>query len=111
VALEVVEVVLLRVRRAVYLVEDLEARLRQARGVHEPPEEGVGLVVEPETDEGVERPARIAQPGEAVVPVAAAADPLGERGSRRGDDRPGGREDEQLERQRAADDGVAPRAV
>src|SRR5581483_7566038 len=40
-----------------------------------------------------------------------AAETLGERGRRRGDDRTRRREDQQLERQRAPEDSIAPRAV
>jgi hypothetical protein len=67
---------LIRVHRAVDPVEDLQARLRQSRGVHQPPEEGVRLVVEAEPEHRIQRPGRVAQPREAVVPVPLAADPL-----------------------------------
>ena len=111
VARQLRQLALARVLRAVEAVEHLEPRLGQARGVHQPPEEGVRLVVVAEPQHRVERPARVAQPGEAVVPVAAAADPLRQRGGRRGDDRSRRREGEQLERQRAAGDGLRPGAL
>ena len=47
------------------------------------------LFVEAEVDEGVEGEGGVADPGVAVVPVLGAADPLGQRGRRRGGDGPG----------------------
>src|SRR5207244_8652953 len=71
----------------------------------------VRLLVVAEPEQRVERPARVADPAEAVVPVAAAAEPLREGGRGRGHDRAGGRVDEQLEHEETADDGLAPGAV
>src|SRR5205085_10265616 len=65
----------------------------------------------PGPEERLQSVRRIAEPGEAVVPVANASDPLRQRGGRRGDDRSGGGEDELLEHERAADDLFAPRPV
>ena len=87
------------------------ARVPPPRGVHLPPEERARLVAVAELDQRLERVARVAQPGVAVVPVLVAAELLGQRRRRRGDDRARRREDEQLERERAADDRLAPRPV
>ena len=51
----------------------------------------------------------VPEPHEAVVPVPHAADGLGQRGGGRGDDRPGLRVGQQLERQRRALDHAAER--
>ena len=96
---------------AVEAVEDLQARVGELGGVEQPPEERLGLARAAQLQQGVERERRVAHPAEAVVPVALAADLLGQGGGRRRRDRPGGGVEEQLERQRAADHGVAPRAV
>ena len=85
--------------------------MRELGRVQQPPEERLRLARAPEVQEGLERECRVAHPAEAVVPVALAADLLGQRRGRRRRDRPGGRVEEQLERQRAADHGIAPRAV
>ena len=100
-----------RALAAVQAVEDLQARVGQLRCVQQPPEERVGLARAAQVQQGVEREGRVAHPAEAVVPVALAADLLGQRGGRRRRDRPGRGVEEQLERQRAADHGVAPRTV
>ena len=70
----------------------------------------LGLALAAELQERLERERRVADPGEAVVPVALAADPLGQRGGGRRRDRARRREDEQLQGQRAAHDGLTPRA-
>ena len=80
-------------------------------GVEQPPEERLGLARAAQLQEGVEREGGVAHPAEAVVPVAFAADLLGQRGGRGGGDRSGGGVEEQLERQGAADHGFAPRPV
>ena len=96
---------------AVEAVEDLQARVGELGCVEQPPEERLGLARAAQLQEGVERECRVAHPAEAVVPVALAADLLGQGGGRRRRDRSGGSVEEQLERQRAADHGVAPGAV
>src|SRR5581483_5947248 len=68
-------------------------------------------LAEAEARERVHREGRVADPAEAVVVVALAADPLGQRRGRGRGDRAGRRLDQQLQRERAADDRVAPRAV
>ena len=100
-----------RALAAVEAVEDLQARVGELGRVQQPPEERLGLARAAQMQERLEREGRVAHPAEAVVPVALAADLLGQRRRGRCRDRPGGGVEEQLERQRAADHGVAPRAV
>ena len=100
-----------RALAAVEAVEDLQARVGQLRRVQQPPEERLGLARAAQLQERLEREGRVAHPAEAVVPVALAADLLGQRRRGRCRDRPGGSVEEQLERQGAADHGVAPRAL
>ena len=71
----------------------------------------LGLPVEVEEVQRLEREGRVADPGEAVVPVALAAGRLGQRGRRRGDGRAGRHVGEALDRQRRALDRVAPAVV
>ena len=100
-----------RALAAVEAVEDLQARAGELGCVQQPPEERLGLPRAAQMQERLEREGRVAHPAEAVVPVALAADLLGQRRRRRCRDRPGGSVEEELERQGAADHGVAPRAV
>ena len=93
---------------AVEAVEDAQARMRQLRGVQQPPEERFALVGQPRLHQRVEHERRVTNPAEAVVPVALAADLLGQRCRGRGRDRARGRVDQQLQRQGAADDGLSP---
>ena len=64
-----------------------------------------------QTQQRFEREARVARPGEAVVPVHVAAEAFRERRRGSRDDRAGRRVDEQLQHERAADDLFAPGAV
>ena len=68
----------------------------------------VGLLGEADAHEAVQREGRVAQPGVAVVPVARAADVLGQAAGRRRDDGAGRLVGEQLEHQRRARDDLAP---
>ena len=77
----------------------------------DPAHERAGLVGVAEPHEGVERERRVADPGVAVVPVAHAADLLGQAEGGRGDDRAVLLRDEQLQRQRGAVDHLAPAAL
>ena len=79
-----------------------------ARAVGEPAHERRGLLGEAEPEQAVERERGVADPRVAVVPVALAADLLGQRGRRRGDERAGRRVGEQLQRERGAVDHLAP---
>ena len=85
--------------------QDREAGSGQAAGVEEPGEEGAGLLRLAGGEERGDADAGVAGPGVAVVPVAGAADPLGQRGGRGGDRRTGRRVGEQLQRHA----GCAPR--
>ena len=67
-----------------------------------------GLLAIAAGEQRVERERRVAQPAVAVVPVAHAAELLGQRGRRRGDDAAGRRVGERLERDQRALDRVAP---
>ncbi len=77
----------------------------------DPGQEGVRLLGEPEIEEGLERQRGVAQPAVAVVPVARAADRLGQRGRGRRHHRSRGGEGEELQGQGAADNVVAVGSV
>ena len=115
VALEVVEHLLGEVGAAVDAVHDLEraalAVVRLAEAVGEPREELLRLLGEPERQERVHREGGVAHPGVAVVPVALAADVLGQARGRSGHDRAGRAVGEQLERQRRPVHHLAPAAA
>ena len=111
VARQVVERALGQVGAPVDAVHDLEVALLGLRHVGDEVEEVVRLPVEAERVEAPERERRVPDPGVAVVPVALAARGLGEGGRGRGDDRPGGRVGQPLERERAALEVGAPRMV
>ena len=74
----------------------------------EPVHERRRLLLEADAKQRVEGERGVANPGVAVVPVAPAADGLGQRGRRRRDDGAGGGVGEQLEHQRAALDHLPP---
>ena len=82
--------------------------LRVAAGPRDAPVDPVqkrlGLVERAEVDEHARRHRSVAEPAVAVVPVAHAAELLGERHRRRGQDRACRLVDEAAQRQRAADD-------
>ena len=81
--------------------------LRVAAGARDAPvdpvQERLGLGERAEVDEHARRHRGVAQPAVAVVPVADAAELLGQRRRRRGEDRPGRLVAEPAQRQRAAD--------
>ena len=79
---------------AIEVVEDLEAGVDGE--VAEPLHEVGGLLLEAQLEERVQREAGVAQPGEPVVPVPLAADPLGEARGRCCHDGPGGSIEEKL---------------
>ena len=68
------------------------------------------LLGEAEPQQRVERKRRVADPGVAVVPVALAAEHLGQARGRRRDDRARWAVGEELQRQRGAVHGLAPAA-
>ncbi len=96
---------------AVDVVEHPQLGPGQAGGVQQPVDEGVGLVHATQTDQRAHRERGVAQPAEAIVPVERPADPLGQRGGRRGDHGTRGSEDHELEGQRAANHRLAAGAV
>ena len=94
-------------------VHDLQRALARAsagRAGHER-DEVLGLVRARADVQRLERQAGVADPGVAVVPVALAADRLGQRGGRRGDDRAGRAVREALEHARAEAHELAVRAL
>ena len=96
---------------AVEAIQDVELGLGQRRRLHEPPEQRPRLGVASEPHQRADHEVGVANPAEAIVPVALAADLLGQRRRRRGDRGAGRREDHQLQRQRAPQDEVGPWAV
>ena len=82
-----------------------------ARAVGQPAHERRRLLGEAEPQQRVERERGVADPRVAVVPVALAAELLGQRRGRRGHERAGRRVGEQLERQRRAVHHLAPAAA
>ncbi len=93
---------------------DAVHRLEVARvagdGPQQPLAPGGRLLAEAAAQQGGERHAGVAQPAEPVVPVALAADPLGQGRRRGGDDAAGRRVREGLEGEQRAQDGFAPLA-
>ena len=84
-------------------VEDVQPASPAPASVHRASSqvhEGAGLLGEAEPHQRVHREGGVTDPGEAVVPVAGAADRLRQRGGRGGHQRPGGLVDQQLQRQR-----------
>ena len=96
VAAEVVEGPLGQLLLAADPVHDLQVRVLAADVEHEA-HEVARLLVEAERVQGPEAEGRVADPAEAVVPVAFPAGRLRQRGGRRGEDRPGRRVGEALE--------------
>ncbi len=115
IALEVLEHLLLELRAAIDPVHDLEraVALRPvlAEALAQPLPERRGLFGEAQPQERVERERGVADPGVAVVPVATAAELLGEARGGRGHDPARGPEGEQLERERRAVHHLAPAAL
>ena len=110
VAGEVLEHRLLAHGLAADVVHDLQGpRLVQlAAALGEPLHEVAGLLGEADPHERVDGEGRVADPHVAVVPVADAAEVLGQRAGRRRDHRARGLVGEQLQGQRRAVDGLAP---
>ena len=111
VAAEVVEGVLLEGGVGGDAVDDLGATAVELALLEEPVDVAVGAVDVAEAVEDVDGEGGVAEPGEAVVPVAGAADGLGEAGGRCGDDGAGAGEHHQVEDEEGADNLVAPEAV
>ncbi len=110
-AREVVERLLGQVGAPVDPVHDLQVARGRLGHVGDEVEEVVRLPVEAERVQAPERERRVADPREAVVPVALPAGRLGQRRGRCGDDRAGRRVGQALERERRALQVRAPRVV
>ena len=111
VAREVVARRLGQVAAAVDAVHDLQRAVLVRLEVGDELHELVGLPVEVEPVQRLQREGRVAHPRVAVVPVALAAGRLGQRGRERGDGRAGRHVGQALDRQRRALDRVAPAVV
>ena len=111
VARELVERLLGEVPPAVDPVHDLERPVRIGLEVGDELHELVGLPVELEPVQRLERERGVAHPCEAVVPVPLAAGRLRKRRGCRGHRRAGRHVGEPLDRQRGALDGLAPAVV
>ncbi len=110
VAFEVVEDLLVEVALAVDAVHDLKLLVPFGH-IRDEPEEVVGLPVEAERVQAPQGERGVADPAEAVVPVALAARRLGQRGGGRGHQGTCGGEGESLQRQGAALEIPPPRVV
>ena len=92
-------------------VEDLDLPRVAGHGPQQPVAPLAGFVVVSAADHGVEREGGVAEPAVAVVPVAGAAELLGQRGGGRGHHAPGRRVGQRFQRDQRADDGLAPGPV
>ncbi len=92
-------------------VHDLQRPVLVGLEVGDELHELLGLPVEVEVVQGLQREGRVAHPGVAVVPVALAARRLRQRGRQRRHGRAGGHVGQALDRQRRALDRVAPAVV
>ena len=111
VAGEVVARRLGQVAAPVDAVHDLQRAVVVGLEVGDELHELVGLPVEVEPVQRLQRERRVAHPGVAVVPVALAARRLGQRGRQRRDGRAGRHVGQALDRQRRALDRLAPAVV
>ena len=111
VAVEMRQLALRHSRFAEDVVQHLQARLGETRGVEEPVDERGAFALEAAVVQGGDGERRVAQPAVSIVPVADAAHRLGERCGGGGDDRAGWRVRQQLQHQHAAHDEVAIRPV
>ena len=89
-------------------VHDLHLRRAAGDRAHQPVAPGARLVVVAGVHQREQRERGVAQPAVAVVPVAHAADLLGQRGGRRGDDAAGRRVGQRLQRDERAAHRAAP---
>ncbi len=90
-------------------VSDLQFVRAAGHGPQQPFAPGRRLLGVAGRDQGEQRHRRVAQPAIAIVPVAAAAELLGQRGGRRGDDPAGRRIGQRLQGDERADHRLAPR--
>src|SRR5256886_8681469 len=107
---EMLEVLLRQVRIAVDPVEDLHCEVMVVGAVPDPVDKVGGFLGEPGAEERGNAVGGVAQPAEAVVPVAIAARILGNRGGGGGAERSGGSIGQQLDDERGAANGVPERA-
>ncbi len=106
-----VQRLLLRGQRAVEAIHRAQPRPVAADRGRQPGERRLGLLGGADAQERLDGVGDVAHPGVAVVVVLVAADALGQRRRGRSGDRPGGREQQQLERQGAAPDLGGVQAV
>ena len=92
-------------------IHDLERPILVRLEVGDELHELVGLPVQVQEVQRLQRERRVADPGEAVVPVALSPRRLGQRGGERGDGRAGGHVGQALDRQRRALDHGPPGVV
>src|SRR6185295_9722102 len=93
------------------IVHDLYLAGRAGRRAQEPIAESDGLVEVAAEGQRHDGQAGVAQPAEAIVPVAHAPQLLRQRRRRRGDDATSGRVGERLERDERTDDSLPPAAL
>ena len=108
---EAVELALGEVAAALDGVHHLHVGRVSGDGAQQPVAPVVRIVGAPGGEQRLQGEGRVAQPAVAVVPVALAAEVLGQGGGRRGDDAAGVHVGEPAEGHQAADDLAAPRAV
>ena len=92
-------------------VHDLQILRRAGGRAQQPFAPGDRLLLIARGEQRIERQRRIADPAEAIVPIAHAADQFGQRGRRRRDDAAGRTIGQQLQRDERALDLRAPRAL
>ena len=91
-------------------IHDLQLVRAARHRAQEPVAPRPRLVVKPAIHQREQGKGRIAQPAEAIVPIAGAADLLGQRSGRRGDNAAGRGVGQALQHDQRAPDGLAPRA-
>ena len=111
VATEILEELLGQVAATVDPVHDLQAAVVVSLEIGDELHELVGLPVQVEVVQGLERERRVADPRVAVIPVALPARGLGQRGGERGDGRAGRHVRQSLDRERGALDQGAELVV
>jgi len=96
---------------AVEPIQHVELRLGQGGRLHEPPELRSRFPVTSELQQRADDEIRVADPAEAIVPIAPTADRFRQRCCRGRHRRAGWREDQQLQHERAPLDEVGPWAL
>src|SRR5438105_12912298 len=85
VARQIRELALRQMGTAKHVIENLEARLREARRVGEPIKKYGAFTLEADVVQAADSKCGVSQPAVAVVPVADASDVLGQRSRSSGD--------------------------